>query len=223
MWNSVASSFPLCALSIAALSSISVGSRLSPVLTELDPGRSVPRWMRLHRRLWLGAALAIALPILLFLLAPSAPLQEGPDDPTIRTRPAPRSPRQPEGVRGSRTELVPSKPSVENTSGVKCRRRSRQGRRYFDLFWFSCLARILDGSVLLADSALVSVIRTSKTVMVPLFQKLSTAMSPRSSSWMGRPWSAEAGRPGMIRGSVVTALGCHAVAHRWCHSAAIAL
>ena len=119
----------------------------------------------------------------------------------------------------------PCKPSTEKTRGVKWRRRSRQGARYFVFFSFSCLRRTLIGSWLRYVGASVSVIRTSKIAVVPRRQNPWTATSPRVSAAASTPVAPAAytPRPVLIKGSSETAEGWRAWAQRWCHSAATSL
>jgi hypothetical protein len=115
----------------------------------------------------------------------------------------------------------PCRPSTENTRGVKWRRRSWQSCPYFAFFSFSCRARILWGSWPRFDGASVSVMRTSKTPVMPRFQNPWTATSPRSSGGV----SAVAGvstpslsGPDRIKGSSETFEGVKACEQRWFHS-----
>jgi hypothetical protein len=76
----------------------------------------------------------------------------------------------------------PSKPSVEQTKGVKWRRCSRHGSRYFRFFSFSWVAITFAGSQWQYDLALVSVTQTSTIQSVLRAQKPCRRMSPLSSS-----------------------------------------
>ena len=109
----------------------------------------------------------------------------------------------------------PCRPSMENMRRVKVRRWAKHSSLYF-FFFTSCCRRTLMGSTLQYVAQSVSVMRTSKTVIVPGRQNPWAATSPRSSGAgivpLAPAWRTS--RLVWIRGSSVTAEGLRAWAQR---------